>query len=110
MAENSPRYSAGTFPRLTGEYGVGICDVLPSLNGEEPLLIRLFYPTMKKPHEVQQSELYLPEPSSLYRYTKSFMLAHGAMPSFLAAPMAYVASYLSSERGLCYIHFFHVFQ
>jgi predicted dienelactone hydrolase len=59
---------------------------------------------MKKPHEVQQSELYLPESSSLYRYTKSFMLAHGAMPSFLAAPMAYVASYLSNFRLPAILH------
>ena len=76
---------------------MGICDVLPSLSEEEPLLIRLFYPTLKKPHEVQQSELYLPESSSLYRYTKSFLLAFEAVPSFLAAPMAFVMSYLSSE-------------
>ena len=50
-------YSVGRFPQLTGSYGAGVFDVLPSLSGEEPLLIRLYYPTERKIHEVPESRL-----------------------------------------------------
>ena len=56
-SERSNSYSVGCFPRLSGRYGVGIVDVLPSLRGEEPLLMRLYYPTQRDAGDVPQSIL-----------------------------------------------------
>jgi platelet-activating factor acetylhydrolase len=105
MASGTSRmYSAGSFPRLTGEYGAGICDVLPILNEEEPLTIRLFYPTSKKAHEVAQTELYHPSSSNVYRYRKALILAHEIVPTLFAAPMAYISSHFSNSQLPAILH------
>ena len=93
-------YSIGNFPRLTGKYGVGVFDVLPSLNDEEPLLIKLYYPTERKVDEVPQSQLALYTTSESYRYRKSSIQARtnsAFVSKFLAAPVAYGLSVFSGE-------------
>ena len=98
MAEaNKLEYSSYPFPRLSGEYGVGVFDLLPSLNEEEPLLVRLYYPTTKKAHEVPKSELFLPSSSAEYYYVKAQLIGLETVPSILAAPMSYVLSKFSGE-------------
>ena len=76
---------------------MGAFDVLPSLNEEEPLMIRLYYPTKRKCHEVPQSQLIPCVSSNAYRYTKAVMIANNFVSSFFAAPMAYLATKLSSK-------------
>ena len=82
------------FPRLTGSYGVGVFDVLPSLNGEEPLLIRLYYPTEKKTNDVPKSQLakWMPK-----RYTKSYLTNGANIPSAFSVLLSPVVSLMTSE-------------
>ena len=88
------RYSSGYFPRLSGSYGVGVSDVLHSLNGEEPLLVRLYYPTKRKTGDVPNSQLtkWMPKP-----YIKPFLIAGAHLPKVLATLLAPVMSLLTSE-------------
>ena len=94
MATGGRSYSSGYFPQLSGKYGVGVFDVLPSVSGEEPVLVKLYYPTERKFNEVAPSRLSRWMPRA---YTKSF-LANGAhLPSALSMLLSPIVSVLVGE-------------
>jgi platelet-activating factor acetylhydrolase len=97
MAAVGPSYSTGYFPKLTGKHGVGVIDVLHNLSNEDPLLVRLYYPTKNTAEEVPPSQLVTYNSSYTYRYRKAAVVAKSTstLGNLLAAPHAYMLTTFS---------------
>ena len=101
MAAVGPSYSTGYFPKLTGKHGVGVLDVLPNhnLSNEDPLLMKLYYPTKNAAEEVPPSQLVTYNSSFTYRYQKAAVVANSTstLGNLLAAPHAYMLTMFSGD-------------